>query len=111
MTAYYSQKVTNAEAPGGFLLRVQFGNGYSAEIDLATIPEAGPVFTPLHDPVLLGQVKANAEGVIEWAGGIILSARSLRAWCEAGHILNAQETDGWIQKHSDAAGDRLGSTE
>lgn len=109
MPEYFSQKVTAAEAPAGFLLRVTFADGFKSEIDLAHLPDAGAAFTPLHNPVLFAQAKANPEGAIEWPGPITLPARDLRAWCEAARILNGTETQQWINDHSQALSDKTGA--
>lgn len=104
MNRYYSQKVTTAETPAGFRLRVTFADGFSAELDLATLPDAGPAFAPLHDPVFFAKAKVNHEGAVEWPEKIELSPATLRVWCEAGHILNGEETDEWINKNDPPPG-------
>src|SRR5579862_7504103 len=100
MNQYYSQKVTDAQALGGHRLLVTFADGFSAEIDLTALLDAGLIFSPLRDPVVFAQAKVNSEwGIIEWPGEIDLSPGSLRAWCEAGHFLSLEETDEWVRKH------------
>ena len=101
MNQYYGQKVTGAEPLGGYRLRVIFSDGFSAEIDLTPLLDCGPIFEPLRDPGFFARVGVDAAfGCLLWPGDLDLSSGSLRAWCEAGKVMNHDETDAWIERHA-----------
>lgn len=70
--------VTRVEVVRGFVLRLQFDDGFVGEIDLE--PELwGPVFEPLRDPKLFAQVRVAPEmGTIVWPNGADLAPEFLR---------------------------------
>ena len=98
---YLLEKVTAAAALGAQRIRVTFADGFTADIDLAPLIDFGPVFEPLRDPRIFGIFHVR-HGALEWSDDLDLSPGSLRAWCEAGRVLNLTDTDAWIQDHSRA---------
>jgi hypothetical protein len=101
MKNYYEQQVAAVQSLGGYRLRVTFDDGFAAEIDLSPLVGRGPIYEPLRDVEFFQRVKVSAEwGVLEWAEDLELSPGSLRAWCEAGRVMNHDETDAWIEQHT-----------
>ena len=99
LSSYYEQNVSAVESLGGYRLRVTFGDGFTAEIDLSALVGRGPIYEPLRDIGFFQRVKVNPEwGVLEWSDDLELSPGSLRVWCEAGKILSHDETDAWIER-------------
>ena len=98
---YYEQQVTAAAPLGGYRLRVTFADGFTGEIDLSALVGRGPIYEPLRDVAFFQRVKVSPEwGVLEWAEDLELSPGALRAWCEAGKLMDHDETDAWIERHS-----------
>jgi hypothetical protein len=102
MNQYYGQTVTEAKPLGGHRVQVTFKDGYTGKIDLGPMIEHGPIFAPLRRESFFRKVNVSDWGVLEWPGEIDLSPGSLRAWCEAGKVLNMKQTDEWIEQHSRA---------
>jgi hypothetical protein len=62
-------RVREVEPLDGFFLRVVFDDGSVLEVDLE--PDLwGPMFEPLREPALFGQVRVDEElGTIVWPNG------------------------------------------
>lgn len=104
MNRYYDERITAAQPLGGHTLHITFEDGFSATIDLAPLLDRGPIFGPLRDPAFFACVVVLQDwGTVEWPGGPDLSPGSLRAWCEAGKVMDYDETDAWIERHAVAA--------
>ena len=104
MHRYLSEKVTAIVPLGGHRLRLTFADGFCGEIDLAPLLDAGPIFAPWRNIEFFQRVEVVC-GVPEWSDDLDLSPGSLRAWCEAGHFLDYEETDAWIARHDREAKD------
>jgi hypothetical protein len=104
MNQYYGQKVKAVTPLGDYRLEVVFADGYASEINLAPLVGRGPIYEPLRDVRIFQGVKVSPEwGVLEWSDDLELSPGALRAWCEAGHFMDPEQTDEWIEKHTVAA--------
>lgn len=70
-------RIREVEPREGFLLRLVFDDGTIREIDLE--PELwGPMFEPLKDPALFGQVRVDDElGTVVWPNGADLDPDAL----------------------------------
>ncbi len=90
------QKVTQAVPLGGYRLQVTFDDGFSAPIDLQPVLQDGPIFEPLQDVAFFQSVFVEKYGVIAWPNEADICSDSLRAWCEAGQVLDARATGDWI---------------
>jgi hypothetical protein len=99
MNRYLTEKVTAIALLDGYRLRITFADGFTGEVDLAPLLDAGPIFAPWRDVEFFRSVKPVC-GVPEWSDTIDLSPGALRAWCEAGRFLDYDETDAWIARHS-----------
>jgi len=98
MNRYFTEKVTAIAAVGGRRVRVTFQDGFTGEVDLAPLLDCGPIFEPLRDEASFKQVTV-AHGAPLWPDDTDLSPGALRAWCEAGHFMDYDETDAWIAEH------------
>lgn len=101
MTNYYLQTLATAEPCGAGRLYVVFSDGFAAQIDLQPWIARGGIRAGLADSGLFHCVTVNEFGAPEWPGEIDLSPGTLRAWCEAGRVLTKEETDAWIEQHSE----------
>lgn len=100
MQRYLNEKVTAIRPLGGYLLEVTFADGFAGKVDLAPLLEAGPIFAPWRDAEFFRSGWKIVCGVPEWGDDLDISPGSLRAWCEAGELMDFQETDSWIAEHS-----------
>ena len=69
-------RVHQVRALEGFRLRISFDDGTCGEIDLSD-RLTGPVFEPLKDPKLFGQVAIDEFGAICWPNGADLAPDAL----------------------------------
>ncbi len=99
MQSYLTQKLTALQPLDGCRVHATFADGFSGEVDLAPLLDAGPLFAPWRDAKFFRAVQIVC-GVPEWSDDLDLSPGSLRAWCEAGRFLDYAETDAWIAQHS-----------
>jgi len=99
---YFTEKLTKMEPAPGYRVRVQFEDGFKAELDLSPLLDEGPIFAPLRDPAFFGAVQLD-RGVPVWSDDVDLSPGSLRAWAEAGRVLSVEETDEWVARNSHPA--------
>jgi hypothetical protein len=64
-----SVRIRGAEPREGFVLRLEFDDGTTRDVDLED-ELRGPVFEPLRDPRLFRQVRVDEElGTIVWPNG------------------------------------------
>lgn len=70
--------VVRADVLSGFVVRLEFDDGFIREIDLE--PELwGPMFEPLRDPKVFRQLRVDPEiGTIVWPNGADLAPEFLR---------------------------------
>ncbi len=72
--------VTGFEFIGNFVLRVRFDDGLEREIDFEPIL-FGPLFAPLRDPQLFGQVRLDHDlGTLVWPTGADIDPTVLHDW-------------------------------
>ena len=96
---YLTEKLTKMEVAPEYRVRVEFEDGFRAELDLSPLLDEGPLFAPLRDPAFFGSVKIR-RGVPVWSDDVDLSPGALRAWAEAGRVLSVKETDEWVVANS-----------
>jgi hypothetical protein len=77
---------------GEHRLAVKFTDGWSFEINLEALREGPGIAAALTDEGYFQQVFID-HGVLTWPNGYDLCSDVLRAWCEAGRVLNDAETD------------------
>src|SRR5438105_3108484 len=99
---YMTQRVTAIEPIGGYRVKVTFADGFSGDIDLAPLLSCGPIFKPLRNLDFFRRVTITSDGVPEWLDDLDLSPDSLRVWCEAGRFMDYEETDAWVEQHSES---------
>jgi hypothetical protein len=99
MNRYLTEKVRSIEPLGSYRLRVTFTDGFAGSADLEPLLETGPIFDPWRDTDFFQHGWRIVCGVPEWGDDLDLSPGSLRAWCEAGHFMDFEETDAWIAAH------------
>ena len=64
----------------GYLVRVRFEDGTSADVDLSYLREYGGVFEPLRDPDYFRQLRADLElGTIVWPNEADIAPETLYA--------------------------------
>ena len=101
---YLNQKLAKMEPAPGYRVRMEFADGFKAELDLSPLLNEGPFFAPLRDPIFFGGVELH-RGVPVWSDEVDLSPGALRAWAEAGRVLSIDETDEWVARNSHPAAD------
>ena len=69
-------RIVRVSAGGGYVLQVLFDDGRSGEVDLFA-RLFGPVFEPLHDPLLFAEVRVDEYGAICWPNGADLAPDAL----------------------------------
>jgi hypothetical protein len=83
--------VVNAEVVGPYQLRLVFDDQFERVIDFRDVLH-GPVFVPLHDLALFGQVVVNPDtGTIEWPTGADFSPVVLHDWPQYVERLKQQQ--------------------
>ena len=85
------QKITACRAVGDHELELTFADGFVGQLSLGELLW-GPVFEPLQDPAYFRSVKVE-DDTIRWPNNADFAPDVLRCWCEAGRILNQEETD------------------
>lgn len=76
--------VCAVEYRGGHRIWLQLSDGTEGEIDLRDHLE-GPVFEPLHDPVVFGAVRVDPEiRTIAWPNGADIAPEFLRGLLSSG---------------------------
>jgi hypothetical protein len=81
-------RLSGVDFLGGYLLRLSFPDGLSAELNLEPALEPDDI---LRQPELFRQGKLNGL-TLEWPGGIDFCPDVLHLWCEAGRVLSEAET-------------------
>ncbi len=72
--------LTEAKLLDGYAVRVSFGDGTTADVDLSYLLDYGGVFEPLHDPAYFARLQADAEaGTIVWPNGADIAPETLYA--------------------------------
>jgi len=99
---YLTEKLAKFEAAAGYWVRLEFEDGFKAELDLSSLLDEGPLFAPWRDPAVFSAVKL-CRGVPVWSDDLDLSPGALRAWAEAGRVLSVDETDEWVARNSHPA--------
>jgi hypothetical protein len=70
--------VTSVSPLGGYRLGLEFDDGTSGEVDLATVIDFTGVFEPLRDPEYFARVAVNEDlGTIYWPNGADLDPNVL----------------------------------
>jgi hypothetical protein len=69
-------KVEKVQPLAGYRLFVEFTDGVKGQVDLSD-RLFGPVFAPLKDPELFGQVRIDEFGAICWPNGADLAPDAL----------------------------------
>ena len=77
---------------GDFRFAFAYEDGLTAELDFSSYPGArqGPMIEALTHEKFLAQAFID-HGVLTWPNGYDVCPDVLRAWCEAGRILNRDE--------------------
>ncbi len=72
-------RITNVEVLGGYVIRLIWDDGAEREIDLRD-ELTGPIFEPLRDPDIFGQVKIDPDTAVTvvWPNGADLAPEFLR---------------------------------
>jgi len=65
-------RILKVQALPGYRLEIDFEDGVGGEVDLSD-RLTGPVFEPLRDPKLFGQVSVDEFGAICWPNGADLA--------------------------------------
>ena len=68
-----SQVVKSVKPCAGFELEIEFTDGLRSRVDLST-RLFGPIFEPLRDAELFGQVYVDQFGAVCWPNGADLAA-------------------------------------
>ena len=71
-----SSRILKVKPLTDYRLQVEFADGVSGEVDLSD-RLTGPVFEPLKDPKLFGQVSIDEFGAICWPNGADLAPDAL----------------------------------
>ncbi len=70
--------VCDVQVLGHFRLRLTFSDGLIGDVDLSYLSGQEGVFTALHDPAYLAQVRVDAEiGTVAWPNGADLAPEVL----------------------------------
>lgn len=69
--------LVEVRAEGGSCLALQYSDGTTGTVDIASEIAAGGVFEPLRDPVAFAEVRRGEFGQVEWPGGLELCADAL----------------------------------
>ena len=85
-------KVHKIKPLGEHRLAVQFNDGWSFEINLEPLADGPGLAAALGDETTFQQVFID-HGVLTWPNGFDLCSDVLRAWCEAGKVLDQAQTD------------------
>ena len=96
---YFTEKLTKIQTATGCRVRVEFRDGFTADLDLSPLIEEGPIFAPLRDPATFAAVRLE-RGAPIWSDSLDLAPGSLRAWAESGRVLSVEETDAWVAENS-----------
>jgi hypothetical protein len=88
--------VAEVHVVGRYSLRLTFDDGFTGDVDLADLPDRGPVFSPLRDPEYFAKVSVDPHTrTVAWPGGIDLDPESLREEAER-HPVNSRSRSAWI---------------
>ena len=98
---YLSEKLTEITPLDGLRVHVAFVDGFTGEVDLAPLFNEGELFAAWRSRDFFCGVKVR-NGVPEWSDEVDLSPGALRAWCEAGRVLDIAGTDAWIAQQCDS---------
>ena len=77
---------------GEYRLAVSFADGWCYEIDLLPLIDGPGIAAELNDEALFQNAFVD-HGVLTWPNGYGVCSDVLRVWCEAGRVLNQEETD------------------
>ena len=69
-------KVIRVHVKPNYQLQVEFSDGVAGTVDLST-RLFGPMFEPLKDPAVFGQVRVDEFGAIAWPNGADLAPDAL----------------------------------
>jgi hypothetical protein len=75
-------KITRVLVEPNYRLHVEFSDGVAGTIDLST-RLFGPMFEPLKDPAIFGQVCVDEFGAVAWPNGADLAPDALHATLQA----------------------------
>jgi hypothetical protein len=71
-----SDRIVRVSAGEGYTLHVLFDDGMSGDVNISA-RLFGPVFEPLHDPLLFAQVRVDEYGALCWPNGADLAPDAL----------------------------------
>ena len=88
---------------GDRCLACAYEDGLTAELDFSAYltGRSGPMIDPLGEERFFAQAFID-HGVLTWPNGYDVCPDVLRAWCEAGRILSAEETAGRVARSGPA---------
>lgn len=95
--SHQPQTITACRVVADHELELHFADGFTATLVLRDALW-GPVFAPLNNPALFHQVRVE-DDTVRWPNGADFCPDVLRCWCEAGHVLNQEETDRYYARH------------
>ena len=95
---YQPQTITACRVIADHELELRFADGFTGRLGLRDVLW-GPMFEPLNDPALFREARVE-DDTVRWPNGADFCPDVLRCWCEAGHVLNQQETDRWYERHA-----------
>ena len=96
-TSHQPQTITACHVVADHELELHFADGFAGKLVLRDALW-GPVFDPLNDPALFRQARVE-DDTVRWPNGADFCPDVLRCWCEAGHVLNQEETDRYYTRH------------
>lgn len=91
------QTITQCRVVGDHELELCFADGFTGRLVLRDALW-GPVFDPLNDPAVFRKARVE-DDTVRWPNGADFCPDVLRCWCEAGHVLNQEETDRYYTSH------------
>ena len=85
-------RLLKIKALGDYRLAVNFTDGWVYEIDLTPVIDGPGIAADLADTALFQNAFVD-HGVLTWPNGYDICSDVLRAWCEAGRVLDKAATD------------------
>lgn len=90
-----------AEPMDGMRVRLLYGDGFTAVLDLAPALH-GPIFEQVLDPDFFRRLQVESD-TIRWPNGADIDPHVLRLWAEMGSVLSQAETDAYFAPARTAA--------
>jgi len=107
-------KLTSLAISGELALDLDWDDGHTAHVDLASVIARHKVLTAIADPAVFADVRLSDDGwSIEWPCGIDFGAQQLRRWADQqeGNSMSPEAFRAWMDSHGftlDKAAEALG---